>query len=196
MRRSMTGTADARYTVDEYFGLVDTGVLHPDDRVELLEGVIVAVAPQNPPHASAVGLLHEVIRDVVRSRAVVRVQVPLVLGRRSAPEPDVAVVPGKLSDYYRVHPRTAWLVIEVADRSLPQDRLTKARTYAAAGIPEYWIVNLRDDCVEVYRDPDAQAAAYRSRHVARRGEAIALVAIPDAMVAVSDIVLDRADIES
>jgi len=187
MRRNMIETTAARYTVDEYFGLVDTGALHPDDRVELLEGVIVAVAPQNPPHASAVGLLHEVIGAVVGSRAVVRVQAPLILGRQSAPEPDVAVVPGKRSDYCRVHPRTAVLVIEVADRSLPQDRLTKTRTYAAAGIPEYWIVNLRDDCVEVYRDPDVNAAAYRSRRVALRSETISLVVFPDAIVAVSDI---------
>ena len=195
MPRSMTETTDGRYTADEYFGLVDRGVLDPDDKVELLEGVIVTVAAQNPPHASAVALVNEVIRGAVQSRAVVRVQVPLVLGQQSVPEPDVAVVPGKLSDYYRQHPTTALLVVEVADRSLPQDRLTKTRTYAAAGIPEYWIVNLRDGCVEVCRDPDVSTAVYRSRRVAGRGETLSLVAFPDAAVAVSDVLPEGATAE-
>lgn len=196
MRGLMTGTVDARHTTDEYFGLVDAGALHPDDRTELLEGVIVAVAPQNPPHAATVGLVADALRRTLASRATVRVQAPLVLGQQSVPEPDVAVVRGRHADYWQTHPKTALLVVEVAERSLPQDRLTKSRTYAAAGIPEYWIVDLRDDCVEAYCDPDVSAAAYRLCHVARRGDKLSLAAIPDAVVTVNDLLPDREPADS
>ena len=78
---------------------------------------------------------------------MIRAQLPLMPSPTSAPEPDVAVVAGQRTDYDHCHPTTALLLVEIADTSLPQDRLTKSRIYAAAGIPEYWIVNLRDQCV-------------------------------------------------
>lgn len=177
-----SGQSDIRYTVDEYLRLAVSGVLHPDDRVELLEGVIVAMAPQNPRHASASTLAHEALRRVVGTRALVRVQLPLVLGIHSVPEPDVAVVSGTAADYFDAHPTTAMLVVEIADASLAQDRLTKARMYAAAGIPEYWVVNLRDACVEVFRRPDPAAHAYVDSRAARRGDRIELTALPGAVV--------------
>lgn len=187
----MIEATDRRYTVDEYFGLVSTGVLHPDDRVELLEGVIVAMAPQNPAHASALGRVSEALRSVVGTGAVLRVQSPLLVGQWSATEPDVAVVPGRFGDYDRKHPTSALLVVEIAYTSLPQDRLTKARTYAAAGIPEYWIVNLRDDCVEVHTGPDVTRAVYAGHRVAGRGELLAVTAFPDVPVAVDDLLPDE-----
>jgi Uma2 family endonuclease len=128
-------------TVERYLGLVEAGVLSEDDRVELLEGVVVATTPSNPPHAAGVARADEALRPAIGKRAHIRPQLSLVLGR-SVPEPDLAVVPGSVGDYDRAHPTTALLVIEVADASLKQDRLSKAAIYAAAGIPEYWIVNL------------------------------------------------------
>jgi Uma2 family endonuclease len=178
---------ETRYTVQRYFELVETGVVHPDDRVELLEGVIVAMSPQNPLHASATRRAYEALRTALRERAVISVQLPLVLGAYSAPEPDVAVLPGQRSDYDRAHPTTALLVVEVADSSLLQDRLTKAAVYAAAGIPEYWLVNLRDDCIEVFRAPDTGMRRYAEPGTRRRGEQLDLVAFPDAKVSVSDL---------
>src|SRR5262245_19953782 len=157
----------SRYTVERYFALVDEGVLEPDDRVELLEGVIVAMSPGNPPHDGVVSVVARVLGKAVGDRAAIRCQVTLVLGRHSAPEPDVAVVAGRERDYMTAHPTTALLVVEVADSSLAQDRLTKAAMYAAAGIPEYWIVNLRDDCVEVLRAPAREQRRYGDRHIAR-----------------------------
>jgi Uma2 family endonuclease len=168
-----------RMTVERYLGLVEAGVLGPDDRVELLEGVIVAMAPQNPPHAAGVARADDVIRKAIGDRAHVRPQLSLVL-RRSVPEPDLAVVPGVADDYQSSHPETALLVIEVADTSLKQDRLSKAAIYAAAGIPEYWIVNLRDEVVEVMRDPEPAQARYREVRSAARGERLELVALPGA----------------
>jgi len=176
-----------RYTVERYLGLLDEGVLSPDDRVELLEGVIVAEPPSDPPHATGVNLAASVLTGAVGARAAVRVQVPLVVGRLSLPEPDVAVVPGHLRDYSTRHPTSALLVIEVADSSLVQDRLTKGAIYAAGGIPDYWIVNLRTRTVEVFRAPDPEAARYRQTTTAAAGTRLELVALPGVTVLVDDL---------
>jgi Uma2 family endonuclease len=184
--------AEPRYTAERYLALVEAGVLGPDDRVELLEGVIVAMTPQNPPHAAAIRRIDDALRDAIGKRAVVSVQLPLVVGGYSVPEPDVAVLPGQQSDYDRAHPTTALLVVEVADTSLLQDRLTKAAIYAAAGIPEYWLVNLRDDCIEAFRAPEPTASRYGTTLVAKRGERLEIGALSGASVAVSDLLPGRA----
>jgi Uma2 family endonuclease len=177
----------ARWTAERYLHLVDEGVLGPDDRVELLEGVIVAMAPHNEPHAAGVRRVEQALHRAVGERAVVQVQLSLISGRYSVPEPDAAVLPGSIADYDRGHPRTALLVVEVADTSLKQDRLTKRAIYAAAGIAEYWIVNLRDDCVEIRRQPEPAARRYASTAIARRGERIALAALPGVTIAIDDL---------
>ena len=179
--------SDPRLTSEEYFGLVAKGVLRPDDRVELLEGVVVAMSPQDPPHAAALRRADTALRRALGPHAVISVQSPLALGPHSVPEPDVAVVPGREADYDRAHPTTALLVIEVADSSLVQDRVTKTRIYAAAAVPETWIINLRDDCVEVFRTPDPATRTYRATRVAQRGESLDLVAFPEARIAVDEV---------
>ncbi|MGH7820113.1 MAG: Uma2 family endonuclease [Candidatus Binatia bacterium] len=184
-------TIPERWAVEDYLALVARGVLGPEDRVELLEGVIVAMSPHNPRHAAACGRADQAIRAAIGTRAVVRAQLPLVVGTHSVPEPDLAVVPGRLSDYDHAHPTSALLVVEIADSSLMQDRLTKAATYAAAGIPEYWIVNLIDDCVEVHRSPQREARRYASIATVRRGETIELESLPGGRVAVDDLLPSR-----
>ncbi len=188
--------ADGRYTVERYFEFVKEGLIGEDDHVELLEGVIVAEPPQDPPHATDTTLVVEALRRAVGERALIRVQMPLVVGRYSVPEPDVAVVPGCVWDYTRSHPTTALLVVEVAASSLPKDRLSKSRIYAAAGIPEYWVINLRDHCVEVFRRPDASIRQYAERSVAQRCDRLALVALSDTQVAVDDLLLPEARADS
>ena len=178
---------DRGYTVDAYFCLVTDGVLDARDRVELLDGVIVAEPPLDPPHASGISAVADALQRSVGQRALVRIQAPLIAGPYSAPEPDVAVVAGRWRDYVEHHPTTALLVVEVSDSSLQQDRLSKSRIYAGAGIPEYWIVNLRGDCLEVFREPDAARRIYTARAVLHRGEHLALTALPDAVVAVDDL---------
>jgi Uma2 family endonuclease len=177
------------YSVESFFGLVRSGELEPDDRVELLDGVIVAEPPQDPAHASAITRLHDAIRTAIGARAVIRVQQPFIAGPFSAPEPDIALVPGRHRDYDSRHPTTALLIVEVAATSLPQDRLTKQRIYAAAACPEYWILNLRDHCVEVFRQPDVDRRSYTERHVAYRGAAVDIVAVQGAEIRVDDILL-------
>ena len=110
----------------------------------------------------------------------------MIFGRYSVPEPDVAVDAGHARDYMTSHPRTALLVVEVADTSLAQDRLTKAALYSAAGIPEHWIVNLHADCVEVLRDPDPETGRYRGRTLVGRGGRLTLSALPDVTVSADD----------
>jgi Uma2 family endonuclease len=183
----LTPHEPARVDVEHYLGLVETGALAEDDRVELLEGVIVAMPPSNPPHAAVVSMVSEVLLRQLGGLAAVRSQCALVLGRWSAPEPDVAVVPGSNRDYLDAHPRTALLVVEVSDTTLRQDQLSKARIYAAAGIPEYWIVNLREGRLEVLREPDRAAAHYRQTLRPGPGERISLAAFPGRTAAVSDL---------
>jgi len=181
----------ARLTVERYLGLVEAGVLSEDDRVELLAGVIVAMTPGNPPHDTGVTRATYALVRAVAERAVVRTQCSLVLGRYSLPEPDVAVVSGSVDDYETRHPETALLVVEVADSSLQQDRLTKSGIYAAAAIPEYWIVNLRALVLEVMRDPEPARARYRDVRTLRGGARVELAALPGVVVAVADLLPGR-----
>jgi len=180
-----------RVTARQYLRLIDEGVLGPDDRVELLEGVVVSMAPSGPRHAAAVTRLTKILVQAIGDRAVVRPQLTFVAGRKSVPEPDIAVLPGTLDDYDRVHPSEALLAIEASDSSLAQDRITKAVIYAAAGIPEYWIVNLRDDVIEVYQNPDRRRRLYRDRSRALPGDVVAPAAMPDVRIAVRDVLPRR-----
>lgn len=183
--------AGARYSSERYLALVDEGILGPHDRVELLEGVIVAMAPEGPRHEVAIDKTAEALRIAVGARGAVRVQHSLHTGSHSVPQPDVAVVPGRFDDYARERPRTALLVVEVPESSLLQDRLSKSAIYASAGIPEYWIVNLRNDTVEVFRSPDRQACRYAESPAAVRGERLELAALAGASVAVDDLLPDH-----
>jgi Uma2 family endonuclease len=111
------------------------------ERVELLHGVIITMTPPNdPPHASPVQLLGELLILGLARRATVRIQLPLIATDDSEPEPDIAVVPR--GDYNEAHPERAHLVVEVADSSLRKDRLVKGPLYAASGFEEYWVVNV------------------------------------------------------
>lgn len=177
-----------RYSVEEYLGLVERGVLDVDDRVELLDGVIVAKMSQSPRHASCVSRSQAAVTAAFGPGSVVRGQMPL-LTARSVPEPDVVVVPGTLDDYDDRHPSEALLVVEVSSTSLTQDRMTKAAIYADAGVREYWIVNLADDVVEVLRDPSPKG--WGQRLVAGRGEVLAPLGAPDSRVAVDDLIPRR-----
>jgi Uma2 family endonuclease len=185
---SVTSTPDGgRYTVESYFALARSGTLAPEDHTELLDGVIVAEPPQEPRHASSTTRVQRALQLAVGDKAIIRVQQPFIAGPLSAPEPDVAVVPGRVSDYDERHPSSALLVVEVADSSLPKDRLSKSRIYAGASVVEYWIVNLRDACVEVFRSPDAARRVYAETLVKRRGERLSLAALPGAEIEVNDL---------
>jgi Uma2 family endonuclease len=169
----------------EYDRMVEMG-LFVDERVELLAGVLVEMSPQGTRHAEAVRRLSELFMVELKGRARISIQLPLALGDVSEPEPDLAVVP--VGDYSRAHPSAALLVVEVADSSVTKDRRIKAPLYAALGVPEYWIVNLDGDVVEVLRDPAAVGFATVTTHP--RGATLSPLAFPDLVVAVTDILPD------
>lgn len=179
------------YGAREYLGLAARGVLGEDDHVELLEGVIVAGEPQNPAHASGVWRTQRLLERALGDRAIVRVQLDFVAGRRSVPEPDVAVVPHVPHGYEDAHPTRAHVVFEISDSSLLQDRLTKGPIYARNGVPQYVLVNLRDRCVENHTAPSAPRRRYLERTILRRGERLVLVAFPDVTLAVDDLLSAR-----
>lgn len=148
------GRPQRRFTVAEYHKLGDLGILTPADRVELIHGLIVEKPVINPPHTTAVNKLTRLLLTVAARACSVRMQQPITLAD-SEPEPDGVLAVGTDDDYAARHPRPrdVALVVEVADSSLPDDRGTKLRLYAAAKLPVYWIVNLIDRRVEVYTDP-------------------------------------------
>ena len=155
-----------------------------DERVELLEGLIIEMSPQGPPHAATIQRLTSLLVPVVKGRAEVRIQLPLAVSEHSLPEPDVAVVtPG---DYDRSHPTSALLVVEVAESSLNKDRLVKADLYARSHIPEYWLVDLANSIVEVHCDP--VAGRYSRIAPARSGDVVRLRAFPDIEVRIGEVV--------
>lgn len=177
----------AAYTAGEYMALADLGVISPDDRVELLEGLIVAMSPQSPEHAAAIWRAVHVLERSIPSGAIVRSQSSFLASEVSVPEPDVCVVEGSVDDYESVHPSRALLVVEVASSSLAADRLTKSRIYAAAAIPEYWILNLRDRVVEAYTEPDLEARVYSSSVVYGEHEKISPRAVAGCRIAVREL---------
>src|SRR6478609_9744192 len=166
----------------EYDQLVALGAFQ-NERIELLEGALVAMSPIGAPHSGAVQRLMRLLVLALEGRAAVRCQSPFAALEFSEPEPDFAVVPA--GDYDLDHPSEAYLIIEVAESSLAKDRGKKLRLYASCAIPEYWVVNLPERCIEVYTEPSPGAYARVERF--ERGQSIGLVAFPDLAFAVSDV---------
>ena len=142
-----------QWTRAEYDRLIEIGVFHPGDAVELLGGEIIVAEPQNSPHYTAIGLAEEALRVAFGPGWLIRTQGPIALDAQSEPEPDVAVASGSLRDYSREHPARPVLIVEVAASSLSLDRNHKGSLYARARLEDYWIVNLVDRALEVYRQP-------------------------------------------
>jgi Uma2 family endonuclease len=136
-----------------YERLVETGAFGPDDRVELLDGLLVRREPQGSRHAVAVALVRAALERAFDKGHHVREEKPLALDDTSEPEPDLVVVRGRPRSYADAHPREPVLVVEVADTSLALDRLRKGGLYARAGVADYWVLNLEDEVLEVCRRP-------------------------------------------
>lgn len=170
----------------EYDRLVEAGILPPDERVELLEGEIIQMPPQSAEHSSSVYGTTEALRAAFGRDFVVRGQFPFGAGDYSEPEPDVVVARGHWRDFTKGHPTSAVLVVEVARTSLVYDRQRKGPVYAKAGVPEYWIVNLDERVVEVYRGPRPDGT-WESLQVYREGDSFAPLAASSAVIAVTEL---------
>ena len=180
------------WTRREYERLVESGFFREGDRVELLGGQLAVAEPQGARHMAAIHLSAEALRRAFGAGWYVRVQGPIALDSESEPEPDLAVVAGGPRDHATEHPAAPVLVVEVAEWSLATDRREKAGLYARAGIADYWIVNLPDGALEVYRDPVPAAGAphgwaYRATRRLSVGEAVFPLAAPFSAVAVAEL---------
>jgi Uma2 family endonuclease len=184
-----------RWTREQYDLMVEHGILGPGNRVQLIEGDIVEMAPLLEPHALAIGLAQDLLPLVFGAGFHVRVQSLVALGERSEPEPDVAVVRGGRRDYFPGRPGvpgTLALALEVSDSTLPFDRNQKASMYAKEGVLDYWILNVRDRQLEVQRVPEPMPEArygygYRERFVVPVDGEVAPLAAPDKLVKVADL---------
>lgn len=179
-----------RWTRLEYDRMAEVGLLGSNERVELLAGEIVTVTSQQSPHAACIGLIDGALRQGFGASYWIRIRMPLIVAPDSEPEPDLAIAPGTPDDYRDEHPRSALLVVEVSDTTIALNRDRKRAIYARAGIQEYWIVNLAERCLEVYRDPVAApglTSLYRSSQKLVPSDSMAPLAAPTATVAVSDL---------
>lgn len=172
------------FDVYEYQAIADAGILRKEDRVELMDGVIIVMAPIGTPHEDGTDSLNMGLAPALVGRAMVRVQGSIQLNDRSLPEPDIVVYPRRAPGSGRLTAAEAYFVIEVADSSLAYDRGPKLARYAEAGIPEVWIGNLRAREVTVHTNP--QGAEYATVRTYRAGDSISPGAFPDVALAVED----------
>jgi Uma2 family endonuclease len=167
----------------EYDKLIELGMFDDDERIELIRGFLVPMAPIGPPHSATIDRLNRILVLALHDRAVVRVQNPIAALEDSEPQPDFSVVP--LGDYDTDHPENALLLIEVADSSLSFDRGVKLGIYAECGVPEYWVVNLRHRRIEVFTEPEGLTYA-RIEHY-KHGETLSPTRFRDVVIRVDDV---------
>lgn len=184
---AVANVEEHRWTRWDYERLAAQGFFRPGQRVELVEGVIYDMAPQNSLHSTAFRLTQEALRSAFPPEAgyEIRGQLPLALGDDSEPEPDLAVVPGGIRDYVDSHPTTALLVVEIADSSLLHDRKKKIPLYARFGIQEAWLCRLAGRTFEIYRDPEN--GIYQTRLILRAGDRVSPVCRPEASLEIADL---------
>jgi hypothetical protein len=179
--------AHHRFTVDDYEEMIKRGILTENDRVELIRGEILEKMAIGNAHAAGVKRLNRLFSNRVGDRAIVGVQDPILL-TDSEPEPDVTLLQPRDDFYATVTPRPAdvLLLVEVSDSTLADDQNIKRPLYAQARIGEYWIVNLVDDCLEVYRQPQPDGT-YRDVQILRRGQQVEIAALPGIIFEVADL---------
>jgi Uma2 family endonuclease len=185
------GVRRKHWTKDEYYRLGELGFFR-GQKVELIEGTLMVQSPQKPPHSNVVDVVAELLRDAFGKGYRVRCQLPVDLGQTSEPEPDVLVVPGTRQQYRNSHPTSAVLIVEVSDTTLSYDRGRKGSLYARAGVSDYWVVNLKDRRVEVYRDPVPDPAHHYGHRYANRTDlvppaTVSPLALPGASIPVADL---------
>lgn len=175
------------FTVAEYNRMGETGILSEDDRVELIEGEIVEMSPIGKRHAACVNRLNNLLARKVAQTGIVSVQNPIQLDDYSEPQPDVALLRPRADFYEQALPTPAdvLLVIEVADTTLELDRQIKVPLYARSGIPEVWLVNLPEEVIEVYAQPEH--GEYRTKLRAGRGAEVRAHTIPDFVAGIDEV---------
>ena len=185
-------TRTRRFTRAEYERLIDLGVFQPGEDIELIGGELMVAEPQGAPHYTAIRKTAKALEAAFGPGWEVRTEGPIGLDDESEPEPDVAVVPGAPDDYARAHPSRPALTVEVAESSLALDRQRKGSLYARAGLPDYWVLNLVDRVLEVYREPAPDSAApfgwrYGRSEVFEASARVTPLAAPGSSILVSQL---------
>ncbi len=180
--------AHRKLTVEQYHRMGEMGILQQDDRVELIEGELIEMAPIGHFHAGLGNLLIDLLGHPIRGRAIACVQNPIRLDLHSEPEPDFALLRYRPDHYKQVLPAAAdvLLLIEIADSSLRYDREIKRPLYARHGIPEFWLIDIPARGIEICREPDVPAATYRSITTASDGW-VAPESFPDVTLDVGEL---------
>ncbi len=176
------------FSREEYHRMGEVGILTRSDRVELIRGEIIKMSPQGRRHRAFIDNLTHLLDAGLAGRAIVSVQMPIVLADDTEPEPDVQILRRRAVPYKEreAYADDVLLLIEVAQSSLAYDRSTKLRLYGAAGIPEYWVVDCVAESIEVYRTPHADG--YRDvTRIAGPTATVALQAFPDVALALAEI---------
>ena len=176
-----------RFTADEYHRMGQVGILGEDDRLELLEGEIVEMAPIGSRHQATVDRLNRLFSERAADLAVIRVQGPVRLAEDSEPQPDLTLLLRRTDFYASAHPGPGdvLLLVEVSDTTLEYDRELKMPLYARHGVPEVWLVDLEAQVVEVYRNPSADG--YREVLQVERGQGLSPESLPDLKLVVEEI---------
>jgi Uma2 family endonuclease len=175
------------WTVQEYQRLGELGILEPSERTELIAGQIILMVAKGTPHVVTLQLLASVLSEQLGRAALIRTQDPIYLDNSSEPEPDLVIVTGGILDYVDRHPQPAdvYLVVEVADYTLKPDCEIKDKLYAQAAIPEYWVVDVRNRQLHVFRDPTS--TGYTSHLILSEPQSVSTLAFPAIVLSIASI---------
>ena len=178
-----------KWTQKEYYQMAELGFFQ-GKRVELIEGAIIEMSPMKSAHATALGLTAQILAIIFSENFIVRTQMPMSFSNTNSPEPDIAVITGSLRDFANSHPKTAELIVEVSDSTLRYDRTVKVGLYAQNKIREYWILNLKKRCLEVYRQPKKDKKLgfiYSEIKILTEDDRVSPLAAPTAKIKIADL---------
>ncbi|MFN6498249.1 MAG: Uma2 family endonuclease [Nostoc sp. DedQUE01] len=176
-----------KFTVEQYQKMIESGILTQDDRVELIRGEIIDMSPIGTKHAACVKRLNKLLSQKLRDRVLIAIQDPVKLNDNSQPQPDVALLKPRDDFYATAHPQPQdiFLLVEVADSTIEYDREEKIPLYAEANIIEVWLVDIKEEIVEIYQQPTA--AGYQLMQKFASSQTLSIPCFPDVNITVNEI---------
>lgn len=176
-----------KFTIAQYYKMAESGILTEGDRVELIRGEIIEMSPIGTKHAACVRRLIALMSEKLDDRVLLDIQNPIVLDDFSEPQPDIILVQPREDFYESAHPQASdvFLIVEVADTTIKYDREIKIPLYAENNVIEVWLVDINQQCIEVYRDP--LSSGYQTVQKFGRGQTLAIQALSDVNLSVDEI---------
>ena len=187
MEHTVQGVTKHLTNLAEWQKMGESGIFNPESRLELINGEILEMSPIGSNHSGHINRLNKLFSKLIPDDVITSVQNPLQLNDLSEPEPDFMLLRPEPEFYSSRHPKAedVLLLIEVADSSLEYDRIQKQRLYALHNVPEYWLLNLNDQCLEVYRQPHDEN--YAEKTTLRNGDRVALTQLSNLTIEVVEI---------